>query len=96
MSVPETFFSVSEELRLFILSCAFGAAFGLLFEVFRTVRTILPHNIPLIAVEDTAFLLIYAVFLPAFASAAARGELRMYFAIGNILGFILYLATVGA
>lgn len=96
MSVPETFFSVGEELRLFGMSCAFGAAFGLLFEIFRTARTLFPHNLPLIAAEDIVFLLIYAVFLPAFASAAARGELRMYFAIGNILGFVLYIVTLGS
>lgn len=95
MSVPETFFSVSEELRLFGLSCAFGAAFGLLFDIFRTARIIFRHNVPLVLVEDVSFLVIYGIFLSAFASAAARGELRLYFALGNLLGFLLYLATVG-
>lgn len=95
MSVPETFFSVSEELRLFGLSCAFGAAFGLLFDLFRTARIIFRHNVPLVLIEDVAFLIIYGTFLSAFASAAARGELRFYFALGNLLGFLLYLATVG-
>lgn len=96
MSVPETFFSVSEELRLFGLSCAFGAAFGLLFDLFRTARIIFRHNVPLVVIEDIAFLVIYGIFLSAFASAAARGELRFYFAIGNLLGFLLYLSTVGS
>lgn len=95
MNVPETFFSVDEELRLFGLSCLFGAAFGVVYDLFRTVRLLLPHNGAMVAAEDIAFLALYGVFLPAFASAAARGELRFYFALGNIIGFVLYIATVG-
>ena len=96
MSVPETFFSVSEELRLFWLSCIFGAAFGLVFELFRTARLLFRHPPLLVIIEDIAFCAIYCVFLSSFAAAAARGELRLYFPIDNILGFALYLATVGS
>ncbi|NLT10140.1 MAG: hypothetical protein GXY08_11655 [Ruminococcus sp.] len=96
MSVPETFFSVNEELRLFWLSCLYGAAFGLVFELFRTARLLFRHNALLVMIEDLAFCAIYCIFLSSFASAAARGELRLYFPIGNILGFTLYLATVGS
>lgn len=95
MNVPETFFSVEEELWLFLLSCIAGAVFGVYYDVFRTLRLAVPHHSFFIVIEDIIFLGTYAVFLSAFASAAARGELRAYFALGGILGFTLYYFTVG-
>ena len=96
MNVPETFFSVSEELRLFGLSCLFGAVFGVIYDIFRTVRLLLPHNGVLVAAEDILFLMLYAVFLTSFATAAARGEMRFYYVIGNAAGFTLYIFTLGS
>ncbi len=96
MNIPETFFSVSEELRLFGLSCLFGAVFGVIYDIFRTARLLLPHNGLLVAAEDIVFLMIYAVFLTSFATAAARGELRFYYIIGNVSGFVLYIFTLGS
>lgn len=96
MNVPETFYSVNEQLVLFGLSCLFGAVLGVCYDIFRTARVIFPHNSWLVLIEDIAFLAGYTVFITAFASAAARGELRFYFVIGNILGFTVYLCTVGS
>ena len=96
MIIPETYFTVSEELRLFGLSCLFGAALGVVWDVFRTARLVLPHNGLLVALEDIAFLLFYSVFLSAFAVSAARGEMRFYYVIGNISGFTVYLLTLGS
>lgn len=96
MNVPETFFSVSEELRLFGISCLFGAVIGVVYDIFRTLRLIVPHNSFLVAAEDILFLALYGVFIAAFSAAAARGELRFYFVIGNLIGFVLYLVTVGS
>lgn len=96
MNVPETFFSVHEELILFGLSCLFGAAIGVCWDILRAFRVIFPHNSWLVFIEDAAFLLAYMVFLTAFSTAAARGELRFYFVIGNAIGFALYIVTVGS
>lgn len=95
MNVPETFYSVHEQLVLFGLSCLFGAVLGVCYDVFRTARVIFPHNLWLVLIEDVLFFAGYAVFINAFASAAARGELRFYFIIGNAVGFVLYICTVG-
>lgn len=96
MNVPETFFSVGEELTLFGISCLLGLLIGVCYDFFRAARLIFPHNFFLIMLEDVAFLAGYAVFLSAFSSAAARGELRFYYVIGNFIGFVLYLITVGS
>ena len=95
MNVPETFFSTSEELRLFLLSCAAGAVIGVFFDIFRALRLLFRHNWLLVLIEDLVFLCSYAVFVSAFASAEARGELRVYFFIGNALGFTVYYFTLG-
>lgn len=95
MIVPETYFTVSEELRLFGLSCVLGAAVGAAYDVPRALRLMLPHNSLLVAAEDIIFLGLFAVALTAFSNAAARGEMRFYFLIGSVLGFTLYFFTLG-
>ncbi len=52
MRVPETFFSVSEELVLFGISCLAGAVIGVFYDVFRVIRIIFPHNAVLVTIED--------------------------------------------
>ena len=95
MTIPETFFTVHEQLILFGISCICGAALGIVYDVFRTLRIILPHNTFLVVIEDVIFMSIYAVFITAFSSAAARGEFRFFYIIGNVLGFTVYFFTVG-
>lgn len=96
MIIPETFFSVQEELILFGLSCLAGAIIGIFYDIIRAFRLVFHHGICLTAFEDTSFLALYAVFLSSFASAAARGELRFYYVVGNAIGAILYYFTLGS
>ena len=95
MNVPETFFTVSEELVLFGLSCLAGAVIGIFYDIFRVIRIVFPHNDILILIEDIIFLVGYAVFFMAFSSVSVRGELRGYYILGNIIGFVIYFFTVG-
>ena len=96
MNVPETFFSVSEELVLFGISCLAGAVIGIFYDVFRVIRIIFPHNNILVMIEDIIFLLCYSLFVMSFSSAAVRGEMRGYYILGNIIGFVIYFFTVGS
>jgi spore cortex biosynthesis protein YabQ len=96
-SLPEleTFFSVNEQTRLFLISCLFGIPLGILFDIFRVIRTLFPHNTILVAVEDILYMMIYAVFMTAFTIVCARGDYRFFYTVGNILGFALYFFTAG-
>lgn len=96
MNVPETFFSVREELTLFGLSCVSGAVIGMCYDAIMAFRLILRHKTWLTSLEDLIFLAAYAVFLSAFAAIAAHGELRFYYIIGNVLGFALCHFTLGS
>ncbi len=96
MNVPETFFSTSEEIFLFGLSCIFGIVIGICYDVFRTARILFRHNTVLVVIEDVIFMAGYTIFLSSFASVCARGELRFYYVVGNALGFIFYFFTIGS
>ena len=96
MIVPETYFTVDEELRLFGMSCLMGGAAGAAYDVLRAFRLIFPHNSILVAAEDIIFLSLYGAALTAFSVTAARGELRFYHFIGSAVGFALYYVTVGS
>ncbi len=91
----ETFFTVNEQTQLFLLSCLLGIPIGVFFDVFRALRSVIPHNTALVLIEDIVFMLVYAVFMTAFTIVCARGDYRFFYTIGNILGFALYFFTVG-
>ena len=49
----------------------------------------------LVALEDLLFCMLYALFVSAFSFGFARGHLRWYFPVGNLLGFTVYYLTAG-
>jgi spore cortex biosynthesis protein YabQ len=95
MNVPETFFNVSDELKLFLMSCILGTALGLFYDIFRSMRLLFRHPPALTAAEDISFCLLWGISLTAFASAIALGRLRGFMFIGSILGFVLYIVSMG-
>ena len=96
MDMPGFACSVPQETRLFLLSCLLGIPLGLLFDVFRTLRALLPHCAAAVFIEDALFSLSGCVLLQLFASAFAEDTLRWYYALGAVLGLLLWLLTVGA
>lgn len=93
--IPETFFTVGEQFRLFFISILFGFPIGLFYDVFRILRIIIPHNSLAAALEDILFFAVYSVFITSFTYAAARSEFRIYYIAGNITGFFIYWFTAG-
>lgn len=91
----ESFFTVSQQMKLFLLSCLFGAPIGIVYDVFRAIRIIFPAGKLIAALEDILFFIIYAVFLMCFTITCARSEFRVYFCIGNMIGFTIYFFTAG-
>lgn len=91
----ESFFTVNQQARLFLISCLFGIPLGILFDIFRALRAVIPHNTLLVAIEDIICMAVYAVFMTAFTIVAARGDYRFFYTIGNLLGFMIYFFTAG-
>ena len=93
--VPETYFTISEELVLFLYSVIFGALLGAIYDFFRALRSVLKHNFAAVFIEDCIFFVIYSVLLMCFAVMFSRSQVRLYYAFGNLLGFALYHFTLG-
>jgi spore cortex biosynthesis protein YabQ len=92
----ETFFSVSEQAKIFLYSCLLGFPIGIVYDVFRVIRILIPHNRILVFIEDCIFIIIYAIVIITFSLLFARGEIRFYFIAGSTLGFIVYFFTIGS
>lgn len=92
-----SFFTVSQQASAFLLSVVLGAALGVVYDCFRVARILLP---PLAKpkpafFEDVLFWLIYGFCVFCFAAAAARGQVRLFMFFGSLLGFVLYILTLG-
>ncbi len=95
MLIPDTYLTVHEELLLFFGAVLLGCALEILFDLVRALRLIIPHKTAATALEDILFMLIWAGVVICFTSVFAKGDLRIFYIIGNILGFILWRVTIG-
>lgn len=91
----ETFFTVSEQLKIFAISCVGGAFIGIIYDIFRAIRITVPHGRIAVFIEDCLFFIILGVYLILFAILFSRGQIRMYMVLGSVLGFIIYILSVG-
>lgn len=94
-NIPDTFWTTQEELLLFGGACLLGLPAGVLFDVFRLIRKLVPHHSLAVAAEDIVYLTIVSMMLLCYASAFAKGVFRGYYAAGCLIGFLLYECTFG-
>ncbi len=80
---------------LFLWSIVLGFLFGLFYEFFRFLRLALPHTTLMIATEDLLFFFPVTVIFLLFTFAMSDGVVRYFSVFGVILGFLLYLTTLG-
>ncbi len=93
--IPSYMFEPETELSLFALSIAIGAIFGVIYEVTRIVRIIFPHRSWMVFIEDMLFMLFCGFWFFIFSMTFARGQLRGFLLLGNLLGFFFYIFTLG-
>lgn len=94
----ETFFSVTKQTELFLLSVTLGAALGVLFDALRLVRIIIrtAGNAFFCALADILFVLFSAFCIFIFSAESAHGQVRFFVVIGAVLGFTLEVLTIGS
>ncbi len=80
---------------LFFSSILLGYFIGLYYEIFRFIRLAFPHPNFLIVAEDLFFFLPLSPALIFFHYALNSGIFRWFSLAGCILGFLLYLLTLG-
>lgn len=93
---PTYMFGLSLELSLFVRSVLMGILFGVIFDMLRVVRIIIPHKNWLVFAEDFLFMLFCGFWFFIFSMTSARGQLRAFLLIGSGIGFVLYIVTIGA
>lgn len=93
----DTFFSISQQTALFLLSVVLGAGLGVVYDCFRVFRIILPRaaRSASVAVQDVIFWLIYGFCVFCYAAVLARGQVRFFIVLGSLIGFVLYIFTIG-
>ena len=94
----ETFFTVSEQCSLFLLSVVLGLGIGVFYDVFRTLPIVFPPAAKKNAVfaEDIVFMAASGAAVFVYAAVLCRGQVRFFCVLGTFLGFLLYIATVGS
>ncbi|MDO4155604.1 MAG: spore cortex biosynthesis protein YabQ [Oscillospiraceae bacterium] len=95
IQIPETYFTVQEQTTLFLYACLLGLPIGLFFDIFRILRVLFPHHLVVTILEDILFCFGYAVVLAAFTVTACRGEFRLFYAVGMLLGSLLWRLLFG-
>ena len=88
-------FSANADSFLFFASIALGFLLGFYYEIFRFLRLAFPHPNWLVFLEDLLFFLPLAPTLIFFHYALNDGILRWFSLTGTVLGFCLYLGTMG-
>lgn len=96
MELSEQIFTIEQETWLFLGSCLLGIPVGMLLDLMRLLRTILPHHAAAVFLEDALLICFAAILVQCYATMFARGALRYYDALGCCCGFLIYLCTVGA
>ena len=79
------------------MSVVLGAALGILYDCFRVLRIVFPPAAKKNAViaEDIIFWIIYGFCIFCYAAAFARGQVRFFMFFGSLIGFVLYMVTIG-
>ncbi len=87
--------SVSQELTRFAQSLLLGIPAGLLLDLFRTLRALLPHHPLTVFLEDALYTFLLCFLLQCFIWMYADTVLRWQYAFGEMTGLAVYLLTAG-
>ena len=87
--------TVAQELTRFAQSQLLGIPAGLLLDLFRTLRALLPHHPLTVFFEDALYAFSLCLLLQCFVWMYADTALRWQYALGELLGLGMYLLTAG-
>lgn len=79
----------------FFLSILLGVLLGVLYDVFRLVRLVLPKKSVIIFFEDILFCMSATVCFLLLVFNAGSGQIRGFAVFGTLFGFATYYKTLG-
>lgn len=83
------------QIRVVLFSLIFGVILGMLYDIFRMLRTIMKTDKKQTFLFDVVYLIICGFLTFIFAMTFNFGEVRFYIIGAEILGGVLYYFTVG-
>lgn len=86
--------SLNAQAYLFLATVATGAVIGLLYDVIRIFRKVIPHKGIFIQVEDGLYWLCVIFFMFFVMLKKNYGEIRFFSVCGAFIGMILYYLLV--
>ncbi len=87
---------IAEQTRIFLYSLGFGFLLGILYDVFRTLRLIISRSKGFVFFADLLYFAVCAFLTFCFIMVVDSGRVRLYVALGEILGWFIYYFSLGA
>ena len=85
----------AQQSTAFLCSLVFGAAAGLLYDIFKIIRMTLCKGKVSVFVTDFLYVFIVSLNLFIFSVAYMLGFFRVFVTVGSFLGFIICRLTLG-
>lgn len=85
---------VSEQAITFLLTVFAGCIIGLVYDIIRIVRRVIPHRHWAINVEDFLFFIFCGVWFFYILFSDNYGEIRLFSFIGLLLGVVIYFCSL--
>ena len=84
----------SHDIFIFVLSLICGVLSGLIFDIFRAMRSVFKSGKSWVAIQDIVFCAIVFVMFSYVVNNCNNGSVRWYEIAGAVLGVMLYYSTI--
>ena len=86
---------LADQTEIFLYALGFGFLLGVLYDVFRLLRTMISNSGGFVFFVDFLYFAICTFLVFCFIMVTDRGRIRLYVAFGIILGWIVYYFSLG-
>ncbi len=87
---------LNAQTQIFFYSLGFGFLLGILYDVFRTLRTVISNSRGFVLFMDLLYFAVCAFLIFCFNMVVDSGHIRIYIALGELLGWLIYYFSFGA
>lgn len=87
---------LNAQTQIFFYSLGFGFLLGILYDVFRTLRTVISNSRGFVLFMDLLYFTACAFLIFCFNMVVDSGHIRIYIALGELLGWLIYYFSFGA
>ena len=87
---------LADQTEIFLCSLGFGFLLGILYDVFRILRIIFMKSKSFTFFADLLYFAVCAFLTFCFIMVVDSGRVRLYVALGEILGWLIYYFSFGA